>query len=261
MAWTLGWGSAEATAAAVGGARGGCEACTHAPVRFFATCAHLARVVAAGAEEAAEGGDGRCSDRKEGGHRLGAVARSRAALGGACARIQAHGRASGEGRWGRRGPSSSFWGDCTPLAIAQRPAMKSHNLRGGGRHQDRLHGAQRPSLDAALASPGFAEPTCQSDYEHWPCWSGAWLARQARSVPGSIGWLRPSIRRAAQRSRRRIPPQGMGRARRIFPNGACPPKATAAPSPLRSQSLHRAVETKSSRQLRLLPSMLVPDLS
>jgi len=148
-----------------------------------------------------------------------------------------------------------------PLAIAQRPAMKSHNLRGGGRHQDRLHGAQRPSLDAALASPGFAEPTCQSDYEHWPCWSGAWLARQARSVPGSIGWLRPSIRRAAQRSRRRIPPQGMGRARRIFPNGACPPKATAAPSPLRSQSLHRAVETKSSRQLRLLPSMLVPDLS
>ena len=56
-----------------------------------------------------------------------------------------------------------------------------------------------------------------------------WLARQARSAfdPGSIGWLRPSIRRAAQGFRRRILPQGMECASGIFPNGACPPKATA----------------------------------
>jgi hypothetical protein len=99
VAWTVSWGSAEAAAAAVGGARGGCEACTHTPVRFFARSAHLARVAAAGGGEVAEGGDVGGGDRGDEWHRTGAVGPSRGVLGGTCARIQAHKRASEEGRW------------------------------------------------------------------------------------------------------------------------------------------------------------------
>ena len=63
--------------------------------------------------------------------------------------------ASVRGRWGRWAPTSSVGGGCTPPATTHRPAMKPHNLRGGGRHQETLHGAQRSGLHAASASPGF----------------------------------------------------------------------------------------------------------
>ena len=59
----MGWGSAEAAAAAAGGARGGCEACTNAPVRFFALGTHLTRAAAAGGGEVAEGGNVSGGDR------------------------------------------------------------------------------------------------------------------------------------------------------------------------------------------------------
>jgi hypothetical protein len=48
-------------------------------------------VVAVGGGEVAEAGDGRGGDRGDGGHRLGAVGWSRAALSHTCSRIQAHG--------------------------------------------------------------------------------------------------------------------------------------------------------------------------
>ena len=67
----------------------------HAGVRFFSRRTNLAGVVAVGGGEVAEAGDGRGGDRGDGGHRLGAVARSRVALGRICARIQDHRRASG----------------------------------------------------------------------------------------------------------------------------------------------------------------------
>ena len=63
----------------------------HAGVRFFSGRTHLAGVVAVGGGEVAEAGDGRGGDRGNGGHRLGAVGWSRAALSHTCSRIQAHG--------------------------------------------------------------------------------------------------------------------------------------------------------------------------
>ena len=79
--WSEGWGSAETAAAAVGGARGGCEACTHAPVRFLALGAHLTRAAAAGGGEVADGGNIGGGDRREVDRRGAVVGRSRAVLG------------------------------------------------------------------------------------------------------------------------------------------------------------------------------------
>ena len=84
-AWTLGLGSAEIAAAAVGGARGGCEACAHAPVRFLPRGAHLARATTAGGGEVVEGGDVGGGDRGDGGRRAGAVGPPRGDLAGTCA--------------------------------------------------------------------------------------------------------------------------------------------------------------------------------
>ena len=94
MRWSEGWDRAKAAAAALGGARGGCKARTHASLRFLARGAHLARAVAAGREEASEGGDGGAGHRTDEGRRAGAVDPSRGDLGRTCPRIQAHERAS-----------------------------------------------------------------------------------------------------------------------------------------------------------------------
>ena len=176
----------------------------------MARAADLALAVAPVAREL-EGGADRGGDLRAGGDRADVAGPARAALGRTCARIQAHKRTSERADGSGEARVLSCGGGCTPLATAQRVAMKSHiNLRGGERHQDRLHGAQLancmqpgPRRDSrprwAIVSMGRSQG-----------WGDAWLERKARCVRGSKGRLRASLRRAVCHPRRRMPPQEAG---------------------------------------------------